>query len=136
MTDEPETTDPFETELRSFRPAEPSAAVFDAVGRDLARDARSRRKWRPLAAGIAAIAACFIAAVVLWRVSDPYVDPTPPKAGSVATVPGDDERPALASYRRAMARSAAELDHLLDRHAARLLPNDPGAGERLTASDL
>ena len=137
MGDERANNDTFEPELRSFAPVEPSPALFDAVERGLARDARSLTRWRSLAAGIA-VAACLVVALILWRVNDPYVDPAPRPIESVATVPvPDDERPALASYRRVMSRPAADLDRLLDRHAARVLPGRSADGARLTAaSDL
>jgi len=43
---------------------------------------------------------------------------------SVSNASEDDDRPSLASYRRALSRSPGAVDELLDRHAARLLPPD------------
>jgi hypothetical protein len=141
VADSPENLDPFEAELRSFRPVAPPRAVSDYVRQELATPARSVRPWRWFAAAGAAVAAGLFAGVGVWRVTHPYVDGngtgTRPIV-SMATHPAasvpdqpDDDRPSLASYRRALSRSPAAVDELLDRHAARLLP--PGRDD-LTAT--
>ena len=136
--------DPLESELRSFRPADLSPDVYARVASELS-PARPRARYWMAAAAAAAVAACLFAAVALWRmVSHPGVGPAPRQVASIATAPvaatnhgGDDnnDRPSLATYRRALSGSPAALDALLDRHAARLLP--AGGAEpavRVTAS--
>jgi hypothetical protein len=132
VVDEQATPDPFEAELRSFRPVEPSRAVSEYVGRELAADSRPIRPWGWFAGAAAAVAACLLAGVAVWRVTRSYDGTGPRPIVSVATLPApsaterddDDDRPSLASYRRALSRSPAAVDELLDRHAARLLPSD------------
>jgi hypothetical protein len=126
--------DPFEAELRSFRPAAPSRALSDRIGRELAAGTRSIRPWQWFAGTAAAVAASLVVGVAAWRVTHPYggneIRPTPPMAMTTHPVPSvpnaaeDDDRPSLASYRRALSRSPGAVDELLDRHAARLLPRD------------
>ena len=124
------TGDPLEMELGAMRPAEPSPELVDRVARALGRPPASAGRRVLLAATVGtALAACVVLAVVLDR------DPRPEGKNSVvvATVPPspaeDEDRPALANYRRALARSPASLDDLLDRHAAR-----PLAGPRQAAA--
>ena len=147
MADAPDTTtDPFEAELRSFRPVAPSAAVAQHIGAELARDAgplrpaRPGRPWRLYAGAFAAAAACLVGAVAVWRVTHSGDGIAHHEVVSIATLPalpatevpkrsdddGDDvdDRPSLASYRRALSRSPEDVDELLHRHAARLLPRD------------
>jgi hypothetical protein len=142
MADAPDTDDSLEAELRSFAPAAPSREFFDRVGRELDRPALPSRpvRLRPWVAGAAAaLAACFVVAAVLWR-GHTSVEFTPtPIASTVPSWPvtdAGDDRPALATYRRALFGSAGALDDLLDRHAARLLPGAGGSagGARVTAS--
>ena len=141
--DPPAAADPLEAELRTFRPTGPSRELFARVetelARDLARDlahdlaARRTRAWPWLAGSLLAAAACIVVAVLLWQSSRSpgrstvAVATTAPAAVTPVTEP-DDDRPALASYRRALSRSPEALDELLDRHAARLLPGAGGGG--------
>ena len=134
-------TDPLESELRSFRPADLSPGVYARVAGELSPARPRARYW---VAAAAAVAACLFAAVALWRMGRPAVDPAPRQVASLATAPvaatshadeDNDDRPSLASYHRALSASPAALDALLDRHAARLLPAggvEPGV--RVTAS--
>jgi hypothetical protein len=126
--------DPFEAELRSFRPAAPSRTLSDRIGREFAADDRSIQLRRWFAGAAAAVAACLVVGAAAWRMTHPYggseIKPAPPMAigtrpaPSVPYAAGDDDRPSLASYRRALSRSPGAVDELLDRHAARLLPSD------------
>ena len=127
MADVPETTDPFEAELQSFRPADPPPELFDAIGRQLATNPRPRLGAMRAAVGIAA---CALVAAGVWRVTSRY-DDTRSARISIATAPATpvvdssrDDPPSLASYHRALSRSPAALDALLDQHAVRLLPRD------------
>ena len=133
--------EPLESELRSFRPADLSPDVYARIARDLSPARPRARYW---VAAAAAVAACLFAAVALWRVGHPSVDPAPRQVASLATAPvaaanhGDDnndDRPSLAIYHSALSGSPAALDALLDRHAARLLPaGGAPATARVTAS--
>jgi len=93
------------------------------------------RPW--IAGAVAAMAACLIIAASLWRARRPgAVDPV--RMASTSPAPMEtpdtaDDRPALATYHRALSGSAGALDDLLDRHAARLLP---GGGSLTASSDL
>ena len=146
-TGEHATTDPFEAELQSFRPAAPSRALSDRIGLELAAGTRSIRPWEWFAGTAAAVAACLVVGVAAWRMTHPYggneIKPGSPvviatrPAPSIPNAAGDDDRPTLASYHRALSRSPAAVDELLDRHAARLLPpdrDDNTATARLGAS--
>jgi len=132
----PENIDPLEDELRSFRPAEPSRDLLERVGWQLASD-RARPVW-PWLAGAVAAAAFVVVATITWRASHspgPNLVQVPTTVPAVAVVGLDnDDRPALATYRRAWARSPAELEELLDRHAARLLPAGGTDSARFTAA--
>ena len=132
-TGEQATTDSFEAELRSFRPAAPSRALSDRIGRELAAGTRSIRPWQWFAGTAAAVATCLVVGVAAWRMTHPYdgneSKPRTPVVMATRPTPfpnasEDDDRPSLASYRRALSRSPGAVDELLDRHAARLLPPD------------
>ena len=135
-----EETDPLEAELAAMRPAEPSAELHAAVRRRLAEQAW----WRPAVpwlAPLAAAAAC--AAVVTVALRNRQPDLLPPTVARVTVAPavapaagGDRDRPALANYRGAADLSAAELDDLLDRHAARSLAGGSAAGHTTRAGAL
>ena len=147
MNDRNERLDALEAELQALAPAEPSAGLHERVGRALSADetptwgvpARAPRRW--YLGGLAAAAACVVAAAAVWRVGRP--DPRAP-VPVVTTHPApapharfDEDRPALAAYRRALGRSPAALDEMFDRHAARPLGSDrgsPAASARVTAS--
>lgn len=128
MSDSTDMRDPLEAELESLRPVELPPEMFDRIGLALARP--RRRLW--LIPATAAAAAIVLAMV--WRV---FVREIPVGPTSIAaTVPAmatserNDDRPALATYRRALAGSPDALDKLLDRQADRVLPG----GARVTAS--
>ena len=132
MAESPQNVDALEAELRTFRPVAPSPELFDRIGGELESFAPPRR-LRAWLVGTLAAACLAVAAALVWRLSRP-VDVGPVRIAATLPVPmteRDDDRPALASYRRALARSPEALDDLLDRHAARMLA--PGAA-RLTAS--
>jgi hypothetical protein len=126
--------DPLEAELAAMRPAEPSPELYAAVGRALARRSWTWRviAWLPPIGAAAAVAA---AVTVALRHRPPGVlPPTPRVVVAPPTLPAtgaDPDRPALANYRGAAELSAAELDDLLDRHAARSLV--PGNAVHVTA---
>ena len=148
-TDAQDTTDPLEAELRSYPPVAPSRAVAENVARALAGEGRRVRPWRLFAGAAAALAACLVGAVAVWHVSHSSDHSAPGNIVSLATHPAtsatkatggnqlDDDRPSLASYRRALSRSPEAVDELLDRHAARLLPggrDDYTTSTRVSAS--
>ena len=137
MNETPETLDPFEAELAAMRPAEPSAELSAAIERRLSHRRAGRGAWYWVG-GIAAAAACAVVATLLWHA----VQDVPP--GRLVLVPTTaatggtaDDRPALASYRRALSLPPDELDELLDRHAARVLAGGGSAGSaRVTAQSV
>jgi hypothetical protein len=130
-----EPSDPLEAELRQFRPAAPSRELSDRIGDALARP-RGMSRLRPWYFGAAlAAAACVILAFGIWRVTRPHVDPV--QIGGTDSFPAvgiGADRPALATYRLALTRSPADLDALLDRHAARVLAGGDGPAGPITAS--
>ena len=121
-----------EAELQSMRPAAPAADLEQRVGRALAARAGTPRAGLWLAAGALAAAACVVvgAAVALRGIGNPR--PVTPQVAVVAHPQSrplpqpmpDETRPALVNYRRALSRSTADLDELLDRHAAGSLAAD------------
>lgn len=119
------TDDALAAELRALRPAPLPPSLSARIGRELSDPAQGsgHRWWWFTAAGIAA---CLFAGVVLWRVSNDYVDPIPVVVAPPTTSPGAElpPGPALAAYRLALSRSPAELDVLLDRHARTSLTPD------------
>jgi hypothetical protein len=136
VTNEREEIDPLEAELMALRPAEPSAELYAAVGQRLSERSISRRvvSW---IAPAAAAAACAAVVAVALRNRPPDLLPPPTVRVTVAPAavpaPGADrDRPALANYRGAADLSAAELDELLGRHAARSLAG--GNAGQFTAS--
>jgi hypothetical protein len=133
MPDAPDAYDPLDEELRGFAPAAPSPGLFDRVARELDAPGRPLRLRPWIAGAVAAMAACLIITAFIWRAHRPgAVDPVRIASTLPAPMlgPDADDRPALATYHRALSGSADALDDLLDRHAARLLP----AGGSLTAS--
>jgi hypothetical protein len=141
VAEERETPDPFEDELRSFQPVEPSRRLLDSVARELPGRPGSSIPRRLFIGAAAALAACVLVAAGVWRAAHP-TDVRDPGPVGLATVPAsspsgtdddDDNRPSMASYRRALSRSPAAVDEMLDRHAARLLPREPyGAAAAVT----
>ena len=128
----PPASDPLEDELSSLRPAAPSADLHDRVARALAGRTGKPRFGLWLAAGGFAAAACIVigAAVALRGVRTPRTDSqhvTINAPGTaLAPAPDHDGRPALVTYRRALSRSPADLDELLDRHASTSFQGDVG----------
>ena len=129
MSDARDVKDPLQAELEALRPAELPPGLEQRVGRELA--ARRPVAWRIgswLVGAAAVAAAAVVVAALAWRV----LRPTPRETGPLAVGPSattralvetdDADRPALATYRRALAGPPGALDELLDRHAARSLP--------------
>jgi hypothetical protein len=121
--------DPLEAELAALRPAQPSAELFQRVGRELQR--RPGFWARAWFIGPVAAAACAAVVLLVWRGGARPVGSVVPVATTtqVPTTTGvadDSDLPALATYRRAWARSPAALDALLDRHASRSLAGGSG----------
>lgn len=119
-----ELPDPFEAELQTFRPAEPSPALKPRIAGALA-DSRTRKKKQRLVnfALVGGLAAASLAALFFGRGdgNGPRNTLGPPRVGS-PTVPRDrpeDALPTLRAYQQALARSPEALESLLDRHAAR-----------------
>jgi hypothetical protein len=122
VTDRAEDIDPLEAELTAMRPAEPSPELYAGVEHALAQ---RPGKWR-VVTWLPALGAAAAAAIVTvgFRHRMPNdAPPAPVIAVAPSTFPAarDADRPALANYRGAADLSAAELDDLLDRHAARSL---------------
>jgi len=140
----PAELDALEAELQSLRPADASLELHHRVGRALSSHAGTPRGRLWLAAGALAAAACIVigAAVALRGIGTPRpietrIASTLPATESIDNI--DDDRPALASYRRALSRSPDNLDDLLDRHAARALGGGttaPAHARVTAASDL
>jgi hypothetical protein len=122
-----ETPDPLEAELMAFRPPEVSPELRRRVAGRLASSTaeKDRRPWRIALAG--GLAAACLAALFLGRDGGRGIDPGPAIVGPVTVPPGraEDALPSLRAYRQALARSPADLDALLDRHAARAPGPDP-----------
>ena len=140
MTDSRDPIDPLEAELMAMRPAEPSADLYAAVEGRLAHQSLAWRvvRWLP---PVAAVAACAAVVTVALRHRPPDLLPPPTVRVTVAPTPvpaagRDADRPALANYRGAADLSAAELDDLLDRHAARSLTGGSAAGATAHARSL
>jgi hypothetical protein len=117
--------DPLESDLRAFSPVEPSRGLADRITGELSDYGRTAPMRFRYFAAVGAAAACVTLAAVTWRVMNRPVNPTPVVITVPPPAPADrdgTDRPALAIYRRALSRSPAALDDLLDRHAARLLP--------------
>jgi hypothetical protein len=123
-----DTSDPLESELRALSPHEPSPELRERIAERLAAEAMpARSRWRPrwhcaawggaLAAGV--VAACVMAAILLRREADPVAKVEVPAEVQQPLIDSafDDALPSLWTYRRALARSAEELDALLDKHA-------------------
>ncbi|QEH35871.1 hypothetical protein OJF2_44280 [Aquisphaera giovannonii] len=112
--------DPLESELREFRPAATSPALRRGVADRLAIRRRRLRRVA-LAGGLAAAAGMIAAILVLAPRSGPVGGRIPGVAGpdgsAPAPAPDGDAMPSLRAYRRALARSAGDLDALLARHA-------------------
>lgn len=127
-----EPQDPLETELTAFRPPGLSPEFQGRVaGRladsHLAPGRRVRRAWAfALAAALAA--ACLAAVWLGWGGGHGGVERIPAAVSHspVPTAPDDDAFPTVHAYRQALARSSADLEALLDRHAARV----PGSTHR------
>jgi hypothetical protein len=144
-SDEP---DRLEAELQSLAPAAPSGDLRDRIARDLSAHAGTPRPRLWLAAGGLAAAACVVigAALALRGIGTrddtgavPVVVTTAPATGTSPNgTAASDDRPALASYRRALARSPDDLDELLDLHAARSLggTRSPAAARATASSNL
>ena len=134
MSSAPDPFDSLEAELAAMRPAAPSDELFAAVERRLARPPATPSAWYWVGAAVAA-AACAVVATALWHATqDASPRPLVSVATTVTTGAAGDDRPALASYHRALSLPAGELDELLDRHAARALAGGGSAGSaRVTA---
>jgi hypothetical protein len=129
VTEMPQGRDPLEAELEALRPAELPPDTFDRVERAMAAQRRPGRT-RAALAGLtgAAVAACVALAFTWHAARHDRVGPARLVTTAPAVAHDPDDRPALANYHRALARSPASLDELLDRHAAR-----PLAAARQTA---
>jgi hypothetical protein len=122
VSETPETRDPLEAELEALRPADMPPEMFDRVGRAIAARDRPGRTWVAFAGMTGAAVAACAALALAWHVTRPdRVSPTPVVTTAPAAPDDEDDRPALANYHRALARSPTSLDELLDRHAARPL---------------
>jgi hypothetical protein len=112
-----ETPDPLESELSALRPREVSPGFQQRVTERLAMAPRTarRRWWFAVAGGLAA--ACLLVALLWgsrWRIE---VKPTIPRPQPTPVAEAEDAGPSLRAYRSALARSPAQLDALLDKHA-------------------
>jgi hypothetical protein len=137
VTNHREEIDPLEAELAAMRPAWPSPALYAAVEQRLARHTWARHA----AVWFAPVAAAACAAVVLLALRHRPPNPLPPRQVTVAPAAlppagPDRDAPALANYRGAAELSAAELDDLLDRHAARSLAGGTRASTTARAGAL
>lgn len=115
-----EPLDPLEAELAALRPSEPSLGLRERIAEQLsARTAiRSRQFWSG-AAAVALTAALTLAVMLLPRGGGRIAQPEPPGAvpGLPLAAAFDDALPTAWSFRRALSRSANDLDGMLDRHA-------------------
>jgi hypothetical protein len=122
-----EPPDPLEAELSALRPQEVSSGFRRRVAERLADGppARRRQLW-PIALAGGLAAACLAAAVLLWP-DRPKVNPEPVivQPRPAPPVAAEDPGPTIQAYRRALARSPAELDALLDKHALAVVQANP-----------
>jgi hypothetical protein len=117
--------DPLERELAALRPIEPSPQLRARLAQQLDEEARPASRAQPLrgmawlAAAGGALAAS-VAIYALFRGADgPPTAPAPIdfRTESTTAAAFDAALPSLWSYRRALDRSADDVDALLDRHA-------------------
>lgn len=103
--------------------ASPSPGFHARVERAiLGREEARQTHWQWL--GPVAAAACLALGLFFWSTHPPE---SPANAGSVVTA-GSEETPppTLRAYRNALSASEADLEHLLQRQAAKILPNEGG----------
>jgi hypothetical protein len=119
-------SDPLEEEMRRFRPLPPSSALSQRLAESLELPDRVRsvgspgRVWR-MAIITGTLVAASVAAIALWlnRESLRQEPPAARVGGPGFEVALDRSLPTLWVYRSAMARSPAELEALLEKHATR-----------------
>jgi hypothetical protein len=114
-----EAPDPLEAELSALRPQALSPGLRRRVAERLAESPRARRRWRwqfALAGSLAA--ACLAVVLIPWgggrRVAPP---PSSIRPQPAPVAEAEDSGPSVRAYQCALARSPAELDALLDKHA-------------------
>ena len=74
--------------------------------------------------GPVAAAACLALGLFFWST---HLPESPANAGSVVTAGAEETPPpTLRAYRNALSASEADLEHLLQRQAAKILPNEGG----------
>jgi hypothetical protein len=116
--------DALEAELQDLQPRAISPRLGERIGERLQAEGHVRRPVRQrrvmLAVAIpaiAAVAACAVVAIVLRRAGElPIVDQSVEWSPAVAAA-FDDSLPSVWTYQRALQRSAADAELLLDKHA-------------------
>ncbi len=114
-----EAPDPLEAELMALRPVEISPElrrrVSERLAERLAVSPPPRHvRWRiAVASGLAA--ACLVAALIWWKgAGTSQREPIGVRPKSAPSVDVTDAEPTLLAYQRALARSPAQLDALLN----------------------
>jgi hypothetical protein len=110
-----------ERELAALRPRAASRELEQRIAHELAvRPAavgRGGRVWLAIG-GAAAVAAMALMAVVLWRSDRAAQQERRIEPAAQIAAAFDDRQPSLGTYQRALRRSLAEAEALLDQHAS------------------
>ena len=115
--------DPLEAELRSLRPRVPSPELRQRIAAELVQPPMKRGLGysRPgyFVVAFAALAASILGIAVFIRPdAQPEIGPVPSFAESPATAAFDAALPSVWQFRQSLNQSQADLETLLDQHAA------------------
>ena len=115
--------DPLEAELRSLRPRNPSPELQHRIAAELwsaqPPTARVPRRWtRPLAFVVVVAASILAIALFIGQDDRQAIEDPPRLAESPAAAAFDAALPSVWQFRQSLNQAQADLDALLDQHAA------------------